>query len=49
MWEIFTNHHQHFVLKRYMAETKDGKKVEVYFYRVHGIALYNEILKDIER
>lgn len=47
-WEIFTHNFQHYVLKRYLAEGLDGKKVEVYFFRVRAILLYNQALRDIE-
>lgn len=41
MWNIFVDNFEHYNFKRYLTKTRDGKKVEVYFYRVHAIILYN--------
>lgn len=49
MWEIFYGDFKHYSFKRFLNHTPDGKKVEVYFYRVNAILLYNEILREIER
>jgi hypothetical protein len=49
MWRIFAENYQHYSFRRYLENTQDGKKVEVYFYRAKAIILYNEVLKEIER
>lgn len=48
MWEILISQYAHYTLKRFMEETSDGKKVEVYFFQVSAIAIYNSVLRSVE-
>lgn len=48
MWNIIKSDDS-LELKRYVVETPDGKKVELYYRKLTIIPIFNEYLKDIEK
>ena len=48
-WKVFKQNYDNIEVERFVVDTLDGQKVEIYYQNITIIPLWNNLLKDVEQ